>query len=330
MDQNKAKIIIISGPTATGKTALSIELAKFLDENSEKTAIVNFDSLLFYKELSIGTAKPTLEERQNIPHYLLDVVSIDSPMNASDFVAFAEKKITELLALNIIPIVVGGSAFYLRALIKGMYQEEEVIDDYKKEMIKEKWKTILKKDGITAIVSYLKTHDPESLELFHINDHYRLTRACEYFDLTATPISAQRKNLDENDPYNFSKNSKPYDFIHFYLDLDKPLHFSIIEKRTKKMIADGIIQEFKRLQDLGYSIELKPLQSIGYKETYDYLNGILKTEADLSERISISTRQLAKSQRTFFNKIQPKISINPLTDSDKVKTLALNFIKGIV
>lgn len=318
------KLILITGPTACGKTRTSIHLAKSLISKGIPAEIINFDSLLFYKEISIGTAKPTEEEIAGVKHHLISISSITEEFNASHYIELAKDLISRLHQMNIVPILVGGSAFYLRALIKGMY-EEDGSDAVDKTIIKEKWKNILKTSGINAVVDYLKTNDPKALELFHINDHYRLTRAAEHFDLTGDKISTKKEKFDELDPYDFSTSE--YQFIHFYLDIPKENHFTYITKRIEEMFKLGLIDEVKSLLQQGYSKELKPLQSIGYKETISYLSGDIKEIAQLKELIAIHTRQLAKSQRTFFKKINPKITLNPLIDHEKIEKLSLSFIK---
>ncbi len=318
-------LIIISGPTACGKTSSSIKLARYLISKNKNSEIINFDSLLFYKEISIGTAKPSLEEQNGILHHLVDIQSIENEINASDFVELAKLKISELQNKNILPILVGGSAFYLRALIMGMYEEVTPLENqHLKNKIKEKWKMIYQENGIYEIIQYLKIHDPVSLQNYHENDHYRLVRACEHFDLTKKPISLQKKIFDSKNPYDFS--SSKYHHLHFYMNLPKDTHQDVIRKRTEKMIADGLILEVEDLIKMGLSTDLKPLQSIGYKEVIDYLNGNIKTEDELIERIIISTRQLAKSQRTFFNKITPKFEINPLNQLDVMYNECNNFL----
>lgn len=319
-----SKIIIISGPTASGKTQTSINIAKYLqNELNQKVAIVNFDSLLFYKEISIGTAKPTLEEQAGIEHHMLDIESIKSPMNAADFIRRGEIVIEELLAQNKICILVGGSAFYLRALLKGMYESPSV-DESIKTLIDEK----LKNEGINFFLEYLKQHDPEALTLFHENDHYRITRAVEHHMSTGSPISQEKKKMDNLNPYDFSSITKDWNLLNLYLDLPKEQHYEIIQKRTKQMFKDGLLDEIQKLKLNGFNLAEKPLASIGYKEAIEYLNGQFKSEEDCIERISISTRQLAKSQRTFFNKITPKLIFNPLHDFNDIKRAVLTFIEG--
>jgi tRNA dimethylallyltransferase len=162
----------------------------------------------------------------------------------------------------------------------------------------------------------------------HKNDHYRIIRAYEYHQKTGNKMSLEKSRLELSEPYNFETNIHNFDFINFYLDLPKPIHFEYIQKRTDEMITEGLIDEVKDLLSRGFSENLKPLQSIGYKETVQYLNGNLKDIEELKDRISISTRQLAKSQRTFFNKISPKIKIDPINDFEKLCTISIDFIKS--
>ncbi|MBP9679976.1 MAG: tRNA (adenosine(37)-N6)-dimethylallyltransferase MiaA [Bacteriovorax sp.] len=317
------KLIILSGPTASGKTKTSIDLAeKIITHLQIPTVIVNFDSLLFYKEISIGTAKPTEKERKNIPHYMIDIASISSPMNAADFIKQGEFLIKELMTLQKCVILVGGSAFYLRALLKGMYESLSPSEE-----IQNKFDMLYKENGIGSIIDYLKKHDPESLANLHINDHYRLIRAALHFEMTGTKISDQKKALDSLSPYNFSTIIHPWNILHIYLDLPKEQHFNIIKERTEKMFSDGLMEEIESLIQSGFSLTEKPLRSIGYKEAIEFKLGHFANQHECIERISISTRQLAKSQRTFFNKISPKLSCNPLTDQDKIFLNVEQFIR---
>ncbi len=318
------KIILISGPTATGKTKTSIQLAKSLALAGLNAQVINFDSLLFYKEISIGTAKPTAIEQSGIPHHLISINSITEELNASHYIDLAKKLITEFHDKKIIPILVGGSAFYLRALIKGMYAENDIANS-DKNIIKVKWQTIVKNSGINPVIHFLKVNDPEALTIYHTNDHYRLIRAAEHFDLTGNKISIQKKSFDDLNPYDFSSSN--YNLLHFYLDIPKDLHFEYIFKRVHEMLENGLIGEVEQLLKNGHSKKLKPLQSIGYKETIDFLEGKISSTEELRELIAIHTRQLAKSQRTFFKKITPKIELNPLIDHGKIEKQSLEFLK---
>jgi tRNA dimethylallyltransferase len=316
------KLIIVSGPTASGKTSTSIGLAKKIQSSLKiPTVIVNFDSLLFYTELSIGTAKPTMEERLGIEHFMIDIESIRTPMNASNFISIGEKIIKEQLALGKCVILVGGSAFYLRALLKGMYESITTPPE-----IKERIETLHRKEGIGPIIDYLKIHDPESLINLHANDHYRLMRAALHFEMTGTKISSQKIALDDLSPYDFSTIIHPWDVLNIYLDLPKDQHFEIIKQRTDKMFSDGLINEIEELEKQGFILNEKPLNSIGYKEAIEWRQGLFKNQSECTERIAISTRQLAKSQRTFFKKITPKHCFNPLEDQEKIFQLVEQFL----
>jgi tRNA dimethylallyltransferase len=318
----KNKLIIISGPTASGKTQTSIDLAKkIILKFNLPTVIVNFDSLLFYKEISIGTAKPTMQERQGIEHFMIDIESIKTPMNAADFIKRGEIIIKEQLSKGKCVILVGGSAFYLRALLKGMY---ETIAPTKE--IKDRIENHYQKEGIDSTIAFLQLHDPESLERLHQNDHYRLMRAALHFEMTGTKFSAQKIAMDELSPYDFSQIIHPWDVLHFYLDLPKEQHFEIIKKRTEKMFSDGLMNEIDELEKDGFQLGEKPLNSIGYKEAIEWKRGLFPTQSECIERIAISTRQLAKSQRTFFKKISPKLSFNPLDDQEKIFSAVEQFL----
>jgi len=308
---NKLPLIIISGPTASGKTSLSLKLAKLAQGNA---SIVNFDSLLFYKELNIGTAKPSAKERGQIEHRLVDIQSAKDPINASDFVKLAEQEIDKGHQQGKVMFLVGGSAFYLRALIKGMYEAETTPDEVKKNL-----EELYQKNGIEPIVEILKENDPVSLSRLHINDHYRLIRAAEFFLTTGEKISSEKDKMDQKNPYDLSHPIREdWDVFHIYLNPPKDDHLKIIEKRTEEMIEAGLIEEVSSLLKMGFTGEERPLKSIGYKEAISHLSGELPDKDSLIERIVISTRQLAKSQRTFFKKITPKNSYNPLMEEDQI------------
>lgn len=307
------KVITITGATATGKTSLSIKLHEFLKEKNISSEIINFDSLVFYKELAIGTAKPTKEEMLRCKHHMVDICSIKNPLNASDYVNTVTPIIKSMHDNNIIPILVGGSGFYLRALIKGMYESTSAPESVLLQINK-----LLSQGGEYLVRDKLKEVDLQSWNTIHENDIYRTHRALEHFYTHGTKFSLLKKRNDANLPYDFSKPKDKSWLIHnYYLEIDKPAHWKLIKERTNSMIKSGLIDEVKTLLEKGYSPNLSPLQSIGYKETISFLdnNNIdITTKDELVERIYIATRRLAKSQKTFFKKITPKYSICPITD----------------
>lgn len=302
------KVVIISGPTATGKTDLAVELAqKYQGE------VVNFDSLLLYKEINIGTAKPSPEERKLVPHHLVDVRSINDPMNAADYARTAYPIVQEILSRGKIPFIAGGSGFYLQALIKGMYDSPTTPSEILKRSDE-----LYQHQGITPFINILKENDAASFKRYHENDHYRIRRAVEHFWTTGTPLSEARKAKDENNQRMDKATIHEWEPLHVYLDIPKEEHSKIIEKRTDRMLNEGLIEEVQVLLNSGFTGLEKPLQSIGYKETLDYLNGIYSDLKEYRERIVISTRQLAKSQRTWFKRDDTKMEFNPLEERERI------------
>lgn len=312
------KVIVISGPTASGKTDLAVELA-----NEFGGEVVNFDSLLLYKEINIGTAKPTPEEQRTIPHHMLNVRSIAHPMNAADYAREAMPIIEKLLGENKLVYLVGGSGFYLQALLKGMYDSPTTPPEITKRS-----DDLYENEGITPFLSILKEQDKKSFERYHENDHYRLRRAVEHLWTTGSPLSSAREDKDDSNQRMEGPTIHNWDVLHIYLDLPKEEHLKIIEKRTDKMLKSGLIEEVKSLLAEGFSGQEKPLLSIGYKETLDFISGNFKTLEECRERIVISTRQLAKSQRTWFNRDSFKKTFHPLEERSKIFLQVEKFIKN--
>lgn len=306
------KLIIISGPTATGKSSLALDLAK-----KYELAIVNFDSLCFYRELSIGTAKPSQEEQAQAPHFMIDVASISNPLNAADFVKMARPLMDQLFQEYKALILVGGSGFYLRALLEGMYESETTPPD-----ILEKSETLYQQKGILPFWTELQQCDPVAAKKLHPNDHYRIRRAVEHFWAHGNAFSAMASNLEKQKETDIPH----WETLHLYLDLPKNIHQEIIIQRAQKMWDQGLIAEVGRLLQQGFSGEERPLGAIGYKEAIGFLRGELETKEACLEKIVISTRQLAKSQRTWFKKVSSKITINPLQEKNKCTELVGNFL----
>lgn len=308
------KVIIIAGPTATGKTDLAIEIAQKF--NAE---VVNFDSLLFYKELNIGTAKPSVEEQKLVPHHLIDIASISKPLNAADYFEIAVPLINKLHSDLKTVILVGGSGFYLQAVLNGMYDSPTT-----PKAIIERSNQLYEAQGITPFLEELKVVDPKSFDDYHENDHYRIRRALEHFWSNQTPFSQMRSEMGEK------KLQAPpiiynWDVMFNYIDIDKTDHLPIIQKRTEKMIEQGLIDEVKNLLSLRHTGLEKPMQSIGYKEAQQFINGEFENINDCIERINISTRQLAKAQRTWFKKI-PKNNYQILLERAKILTDIEHFL----
>ena len=312
------KIIIVSGPTASGKTNISLDLAsRFGGE------IVNFDSLCLYQEINIGTAKPTHEERKSISHHMIDVRSISNPMNAADYAREAFPVVENLIKDEKLVYLTGGSGFYLQALLKGMYDSPTTPSE-----ITLRSDNIYQKEGIGPFLSLLKNHDQKSLERYHPNDHYRIRRAVEHWWTTGVPMSLAREDKNLSNELLERPTVHGWDIFHIYLDLPKEEHSKIIENRTDRMLRNGLLEEVKSLLDAGFTGMEKPLQSIGYKESIDYILGNYKSLDECRERIIISTRQLAKSQRTWFKRDHFKTQFNPLEGRNEIFFQVDQFIKS--
>jgi len=291
-------IINLIGPTATGKSQLACEIAK-----KYHLPILNVDSLLLYNELTIGVAKPSIEQRSEVPHYLIDVTSIAHPFTAADYVEMALPLIESLWDQHQTIMLVGGSGFYLKALLEGMFESKTTPPD-----ILQKSQSIFEKEGIDYFINILQNHDIKSFQSLHVNDHYRIRRAVEHFWTTGIPFSKEKELMPLREP---QWKKLGWNLTNLYLDFPKFEHGKIIEQRTKGMLENGLIDEVKNLLRT-FSGKEKPLQSIGYKECQEFLNtnSTIPDIKTLQERIIISTRQLAKSQRTWFAKIE-KIHLPP-------------------
>jgi tRNA dimethylallyltransferase len=315
LNSNNRKIFSILGPTCTGKTKISLNCAKKLEAE-----IINVDSLLFYQELNIGTCKPTEEETRSIPHHLINIVSFKESFTAADYVKMALPIINNLLSQNKKIILVGGSGFYVQALLNGMYSGSTVSP----EIIK-KSNIIYEANGITPFIEELKIIDPQTLMQVHFNDHYRLRRALEYFWSEGKPFSAAKSHHQTNQS-NIKKFQWNYQSC--YLNLTPDEHYPFIQERTNHMLESGLIEEVETiLRQINNHHDYRPLSSIGYAETIKYLEGQIKSISDLKEAINISTRQLAKAQRTWFKyKTQEKL-FHPIKNENDIIEMCQNFFK---
>jgi len=296
------KVIAIVGPTGVGKSELAVFLGEKL--NGE---IVNFDSLQFYKELNIGTAKPGEEERKRVPHHLYDLLELNEEFNAAKFIEIADNLIKEIWGRGKIPILVGGTGLYLRAFEYGLFPME---------VPKEIRETLRKRanQDLSSLYEELKRLDPEYAQKISPKDKVRITRALEVIYASGKPISYFHK---EN-PF-FGK--KRYNLIKIGLILPRKELYEKINLRVIKMIEKGWIEEVKKLLEKGYSPKLKPFKAIGYKYIIQYLQGKISLEKAI-ELIQRDTRRYAKRQLTWFKKEPDIYWFNP-----DEKERILNFLK---
>ncbi|HOQ16238.1 MAG TPA: tRNA (adenosine(37)-N6)-dimethylallyltransferase MiaA [Defluviitaleaceae bacterium] len=311
----KKPLIVIAGPTACGKTNLSIQLAKKIDAE-----IISADSMQVYKYMDIGTAKPTKEEMENIPHYLIDEIEPDEEFNVAIFQEKAKKYLEMIYNKNKIPILVGGTGFYIQALVYDI-NFMETNNDYEYRSYLEK---LAKEKGNQYIHEILKKVDPVSALKIHPNNVKRVIRALEYYKQTNKPIS-QHNEEEKN------KKVSPYNTAFFCLNMKRETLYKRIEQRVDKMIEAGLIEEVQALLKKGYSPDLVSMQGLGYKEIVPYLQGNISLE----EAIYIlkrDTRHFAKRQLTWFKRQENPYWINIDDfgfDMDIILAKMLNYIEEI-
>ena len=288
----KEKVIVICGPTASGKTALSIELAKQI--NGEN---ISADSMQIYKDMNIGTAKPDKEEMQGIKHYLLDFVSPNERYSVADYKVDAEKAIEEILSKGKTPIVVGGTGLYVDSLIYGIeYQEIRFDEKYRKEL-----EDIALKDGLETLYKKAQEIDPEAMKKISCNDKKRIMRVLEIYKATG-------KTKTEQEIESRKKEVK-YDYKVFAIDWEREKLYERINKRVDIMIENGLIEEVENLLKK-YKEFPTAMQGLGYKEVVEYLKGYL-TKEEMIDKIKQETRRYAKRQITWFRKNKQTIWIGP-------------------
>lgn len=278
------KIIVIVGPTAVGKTYVSIELAKKLD-----TEIISADSMQIYKGMDVGTAKIKTEEMQGIKHHMIDLIYPDENYSVSDFKREAEKNIDEMISRGKVPVIVGGSGLYVNSLIYDL----DFSNAKSNEKLRDYYTYYHKEHGEDALYEKLKKIDPESAKKIHKNNVKRVIRALEVYDLTGRKFSETNTDI--------RKKSSKYDFILIGLRMDRKILYERINQRVDKMINEGLVEEVKSLLDKGFEKNLISMQAIGYKEIIEFLEGNITFE----EAVNIlkqNTRHFAKRQFTWFLK----------------------------
>ena len=291
----KQKVIVICGPTASGKTKLSIEIAKKI--NGE---IVSADSMQIYKDMTIGTAKPTPEEMQGIKHYLIDFVLPNQRYSVADYNKDALKAIDEIIKKGKTPIVVGGTGLYVNSLIYGIeYSDIEIDLEYRKKL-----EEIANKEGIEKLYEMAKQIDPEAIKNISENDKKRICRILEIYHSTGKNKTEQEKESRKNGP--------KYQYLLYGITMDREKLYDRINRRVDIMINDGLIEEVQNVVKK-YNEFPTAMQGLGYKEVVEYLNGIT-TKEEMIEKIKMETRRYAKRQLTWFKKCENIKWIDGLDD----------------
>ena len=252
----KKPMIILTGPTAVGKTALSIDLAKAING-----AIISADSMQVYRHMDIGSAKITKEEMQGIPHYLIDVLEPQEEFHVVKFVELAKAALDEIYANGQIPIVTGGTGFYIQALLYDIDFTDQECDEAYRESLAQ----IAKEKGVDVLHEMLREVDPKSAEAIHANNVKRVIRALEFYHLSGQRISEHNETE--------RKKTSPYQFAYFVLTDDRAHLYERIEKRVDLMMEQGLLDEVKKLKAMGYHRDMVSMQGLGYKEILDALDG---------------------------------------------------------
>jgi tRNA dimethylallyltransferase len=283
MAADSPQLIIISGPTCSGKSALGIELAQRLGGE-----VINADSMQVYRGMDIGTAKIPVSERKGVPHHLIDIVDPDEEFNAALFRYHAHTIIGELYEKKVPTIVVGGTGLYVKALLGGLFQVPPSRPDLRRALREE-----CKKKGPAFLHRRLSRLDKPAADRINPADKVRIIRALEVIELTGCPFSELTKEHDFSD--------RRFQALHLCLSVDRQVLYDRINRRTNAMVESGLIAEVEGLLHRGYNPELKPMQAIGYRHIVGYLEG----RWDLSEAVRLiqrDTRRYAKRQLTWFGK----------------------------
>ncbi len=317
METTKRPLVILTGPTAVGKTALSIALAKAIGGE-----IISADSMQVYRHMDIGSAKITPEEMEGIPHYLIDVLEPDQEFNVVVFQELAKQAAAEIYSRGHIPIVAGGTGFYIQALVYDIDFTENDEDTAFRRTLEEQ----AKREGAEALYERLRAVDPESCESIHAHNIKRVIRAIEFYEKTGKKISEHNREQRQND--------SPYNFAYFVLNDDREQIYERINGRVDLMMAQGLVEEVRALRESGCRKEMVSMQGLGYKELLSYLEG----ETSMEEAVYLikrDTRHFAKRQLTWFRREKEVIWVDKTVfdhDSQKILNFMQDFLreKGII
>ncbi len=308
----KKPLIILTGPTAVGKTELSIKLAKAIDGE-----IISADSMQVYKYMDIGTAKITTDEMQGIKHYLIDELEPEDEFNVVKFKELALKYMSEIYSKSKIPIIVGGTGFYIQAVLYGIDFKDNGEDTIYRKQLEE----LYEKEGAVYLHQKLAEVDPGSAKAIHPNNVKRVIRALEYYYQTGSRISAHNEEQRQNE--------SPYNFCYFVLNNEREIVYERINSRVDLMIEKGLVTEVEALLDKGCTKDMVSMQGLGYKEIISYLDG----ECSLEEAVYTlkrDTRHFAKRQLTWFKREKEVTWINKqdyFNDENKLLEVLLKEIK---
>jgi len=284
MNIQKPNIVVICGPTGIGKTETAISLAESYDGE-----IVSADSMQIYQEMEIGTAKPTAEEIARVPHHMVDIIPPDAPFDAARYEKMAREVISALHGRRKLPIVAGGTGFYIKALTQGLF-DTIPHDPAIRQRLQEEAESL----GGGALHQRLADCDPETAERLHPNDIFRVVRALEVFEVTGRPLTAHHQEHRFED--------QPFRQLNIGLTIPREALYNRIDTRVDRMLQAGLLDEVRMLLDKGYSPELKSMQSIGYRHMADFIQDRLSWE-EAVRTMKRDTRRYAKRQMVWFKSV---------------------------
>lgn len=277
-------LIILTGPTAVGKTSLSIQLAKAV--NGE---IISADSMQVYRHMDIGSAKVTPEEMEGVTHHLIDILEPWDEFNVVVFQQKAKAAMEEIYKRGHVPVVAGGTGFYIQALLYDIdFKENEEGNQIRMEL-----EALAEEKGNEYLHQQLQAVDPESAKAIHANNRKRVIRALEYYRQTGEKISSHNEAERQKE--------SPYDFLYYVLNTERAALYQRIDRRVDNMLADGLVEEVQKLKDMGCSRSMVSMQGLGYKEILDYLDGTISLE-EAVYILKRDTRHFAKRQLTWFRR----------------------------
>ena len=302
---SKPRVVAVGGPTASGKTALSVALARAFDGE-----IINADSMQIYKNLDVGTAKPSAEERQGIPHYLLDFLSPETPYSVADFTAAADPLIRDITARGRLPLVVGGTGLYITSLLSGMAFAPEKTDPAIRARLQARADT----EGGAALYAELQRIDPDYAAQVHPNNLPRVIRALELFEATGRRMSDQRREARPAEA--------PYHALCLCLTCrDRAVLYSRIDRRVDEMVENGVLDEARQVYDHRDAYRTAA-QAIGYKEFFPYFEGTANL-TECTERLKQATRNYAKRQLTWFRHMDGVVWLDAAAPDLQARAAAL-------
>ncbi|NLZ49044.1 MAG: tRNA (adenosine(37)-N6)-dimethylallyltransferase MiaA [Clostridiales bacterium] len=281
----KNNLIVIAGPTAVGKTAISVKLAKKIQGE-----IISADSMQIYRYMDIGSAKVSEGEKEGIPHYMIDIVDPWENFSAAEFKTLADKYINQIIAKNKIPILAGGTGLYINSIICSYsFTEANKDENYRNYL-----ENLAINKGKEYLYNMLKEVDPVTATELHPNNLKRVIRALEVYKITGKPFSQYK--VDDAEKFDI-----PYNLYYYVLNMERSVLYERINKRVDIMLEEGLIDEVKKLADMGCTADMQSMKGIGYKEILYYLQGKL-TLSDAIEMIKKGSRNYAKRQLTWFRK----------------------------